>query len=294
MIILYYIASIFIWFVSILPFRILYFFSDITFFFLYYVLQYRKSVVFNNLNTSFPEKNMTEIKSIAKKFYRHLSDIIYENIKMNHMGLDELSKRISYTSTDILDEYYKQNKHVLVAMAHYCNWEWLLGLSKHTKHQGYTLNKPLKNKYFDRYFLKTRKKFNVHIVHMRRIVPVLKKCIEENKLSITTFIADQSPVFEHVQHWITFLNQETAVHLGIEKVAKKFNLPVVFLRIYKINRGFYKVEVMKVADDPSKTKDHEITNKHLALLEETIRMKPEWWLWTHKRWKYNKQKETII
>lgn len=289
MVILFYIFKFNIWLLSRWPLRVLYFFSDITYFFIYYVFKYRKKIVFQNLRNSFPEKSEKEIEKIAKKFYVHFSDVLFEIIKLVYYSPEQLGKRINYTNPELLDEYYKNKKHVIAVVAHYGNWEWMSGLSIHSKHNGMSIYKPLRNKYFDDYFHKLREKFNMTLVPMRQTIHSITDNIKKENYTVSVFIADQSPVSTEIQYWTEFLNQETPMYMGIEKIAKKYNIPVVFYSSIKVARGRYMSEVIEVAKDPSKTKEYEITEKHVRILEDIIKKKPEYWLWTHRRWKYNKE-----
>ncbi|MFW5803724.1 MAG: lysophospholipid acyltransferase family protein [bacterium] len=273
---------------SILPLRILYLLADIIYILLFYIIKYRKNIVFQNLKRSFPKKSNQQITKIAKNFYRHFSDVIIEVIKMNNFSPQQLGKRINFKNPEVFEEYYQKNKQCIAVAAHYGNWEWLTGLSMHTKHACMSVYKPLDNPYFDKFFLELRQKFNVTLIPMRKTLHTMLKLTKENKLAISVFISDQSPVSTEIQHWVNFLNQDTPLYMGIEKIAKKLNIPVVFTKMKRVKRGYYEVEIIKVSDDPSKTSKFEITEKHTHILEEMILEDPSSWLWTHRKWKYTK------
>ncbi|MBN1180674.1 MAG: lysophospholipid acyltransferase family protein [Bacteroidales bacterium] len=287
---LFYIVYSFCWLIALLPLRILYILSNFLYVILYYILRYRRKVVNENLRNSFPEKSPEEIKSIAKKFYRHLADLFMEIIKMINFNLESLSKHVKYTNPGVLDDLYKQGKDVAVALGHYGNWEWQQGLSAYHKHLPLIIYKPISNKYFERVFYNMRKKMNVVPIQMRRIIRAILRYRKQGILTITAFVSDQSTIWEETQYWTTFLGQDTPVYLGIEKIAMKTKQAVIFYKCSKPRRGYYEVEILKLFDDASKTKPYEITQKHTEILEEIIREKPELWLWTHRRWKLKNRK----
>ena len=288
--IVYYIVYLFCWLLALLPLRVLYALSNCLYVILYYIIQYRKKIVFENLRNSFLEKSPEEIKIIAKKFYRHLADLFMEILKMVNFDLEKLSKRVKYTNPEVLDELYHQGKDVAVALGHYGNWEWLQGLSASHKHLPLIIYKPISNKYFERVFYRMRRKMNVVPIQMRRIIRAILKYRQEGVLTITAFVSDQSTIWEETQYWTTFLNQETPVYLGIEKIATSLKQAVIFYKLTKPKRGYYEVEILKLFDDASKTNPYEITKKHTEILEEIIKEKPELWLWTHRRWKLKNRK----
>jgi KDO2-lipid IV(A) lauroyltransferase len=285
MVIFYYILYCFSWLIALIPLRILYVFSDILFPFTYYVFGYRKKIVFENLHKSFPEKTEEEITLIAKKFYHHLNDILFESIKMIHLSPKQLADRITLINPEIFHDLYARKKSVIAVVGHYNNWEWGLGTKPFVPHHSIAVYKPLNNKWFDEFMIRIRSKYGTEIISMRQTLKAILEYKRNNVLTLSIFVADQSPVWEEVQYWTTFLNQNTPVYLGIEKMAKKTDQAVVFLHIQKTSRGRYAIEIIKLFDEVSGTAATEITEKHTRVLEQIIRDKPEYWLWTHRRWK---------
>ena len=285
MVIFYYIIYGFSWLIALIPLKILYVFSDILFPFTYYVFGYRKKIVFENLHKSFPEKTEEEIQLIAKKFYHHLNDILFESIKMIHLSPKQLADRIPMINPEIFHDLYARKKSVIAVVGHYNNWEWILGTKPFVPHHSLAVYKPLNNKWFDEFMIRNRSKYGTEIISMRQTLKAVLEYKRNNVLTVSAFIADQSPVWEEVQYLTTFLNQNTPVYLGIEKIAKKTDQSVVFLHVHKTSRGRYAVEIIKLFDEVSGTTANEITEKHTRVLEQIIRDKPEYWLWTHRRWK---------
>jgi KDO2-lipid IV(A) lauroyltransferase len=288
--IIFYLAVPFLYLLSMLPLRLLYVLSDLLYPVTYYVIRYRKKIVLENLRNSFPDKEENEIRELARKFYRHFNDIIMEILKLTTLSTKNLEKRLKFSNPDVLNDYYKQGKSVLVVAAHFNNWEWSLGLSKVSPYQPIVIYKPLNNKYFDRFFRKTRERHGSILIPMRDTIRRILADRQEGKLALYGFVSDQSTIWEETQYWTTFLNQLTPVHLGIEKMALKTGFPVAFVHIKKIKRGYYEVEVVKLFEDVSGVDKHEITEKHVRILEANIRKNPDQWLWTHRRWKLTPKK----
>lgn len=270
---------------AMLPMRVLYIISDLLYPLVYYVIGYRKKIVLQNLRNSFPEKPEKEIEIISKKFYRHFCDILIETVKLFHISADELKRRMKYVDNSALVEEYQNGKHVLMVVGHYNNWEWASGLCMQGPHHFTSIYKPLTNKYFDELMMKMRTRFGGEMVSMGKVGRVFMNNIREGKLTMVNFIADQSPYEAEIQYWTTFLNQETPVFLGIEKIALKTKQPVYFASFKKVKRGYYEVTVEKLCNDCNELAPHELTEMHVRKMEELIKEDPQYWLWSHRRWK---------
>ncbi|HIP36179.1 MAG TPA: lipid A biosynthesis acyltransferase [Crocinitomix sp.] len=272
---------------SYVPMSVLFFFSDITFYLSYYLVRYRRNVVKDNLRKAFPEKSEDELKKIEKGFYRHFTDFIFESIKSISISEKDVLVRTSIKNVDLLDKYYKQRKNILVVCGHYNNWEfYALSLPKQLKHTTYSLYQPLKNKFFDKILLESRKRNGMKLIKTRDIFKFFQEKNDNPKLMV--IVNDQSPTNKQKAYWNTFLNQETGWNVGPEKLAKKYDYVVLFGHSKKIKRGVYEVEFSLVTETPAQTNDEYITDKYSSILEEIIRNKPEYWLWSHKRWKHKK------
>jgi Kdo2-lipid IVA lauroyltransferase/acyltransferase len=274
-----------LWLISLLPLRVLYFFSKILYFVIYHLAGYRKKVVLSNLRNSFPEKKPEEINTLAKKFYRYFSCLIFEIIKLFSISRKEFRKRIRYRNPEVLNDLHKKGYNAVVITAHYGNWEWLTGLADSSPYKAMAVYKPLANKYLDSLLINIRSRTGTEIINMNKILKAILKNKQEGVLTLSCFISDQSLVKEHIQYWTTFLNQDTPVFLGAEKIARQTNQAVLFYKIIPVKKGFYEVEIIKLFEDVSGVNEFEITEKHVRLLEEIILEKPEYWLWTHRRWK---------
>jgi len=276
------------WLIALLPFWLLYLKSDFLFLILYHVVRYRRKVSFENLHNSFPEKTEKEIKQIARKYYRNLADLVLETIKLRHMSKQQIQKRVKVTNSEILQDLYIKQKSALVIMGHCGNWEWASpAITFHTEHKCFGMAKPLSNPFFDRYLLNLRTKFNpdsiVHFKHFFRMMVEQRKTLTANLMA-----GDQTPTKSEINYWTTFLNQETAVFLGAEKIAKSLDMPVVFMDTQRIGRMRYEVTLSLITDRPKETAEFEITEKHVRMLENAIRLHPDNWLWSHRRWKHKR------
>ena len=273
--------------ISYLPMWVLYIISDILYLFAYKILGYRKKVVQNNLKNSFPEKTERELNIIRQKFYRHFFDLILESIKAVSITGSSLKKKVVFNNIEVFNKYAKQNQSVVLAVSHYGNWEWgILGISLNAQQKMMGVYKKLSSDFFNYFMNKTRGKFGAELIEMNQIFRYLIKTKKE--CQIIGLLADQSPIKNESNYWTHFLNQETSVYLGPEKIAKKFNYPILFCSMKKVKRGHYEVFIEELCTNPEKTREGEITSLYLRKMETVINENPEYWLWTHRRWKHKK------
>ncbi|WP_431134785.1 lysophospholipid acyltransferase family protein [Psychroserpens mesophilus] len=276
----------FLWFVSHLPFKLLYAVSDALYFILYYVVGYRKKVVKENLRLVFPDKSEQDINTITKKFFHHLSDMVVESIKSLSISEAEMKKRFTFTNIEEIHKIENTNKSIVLMCAHYGSWEWIFILQTHVKSKGYAIYKRLENKYFDRLIKKIRAKYNSYLITTKETIPILVEAKRKGELTINGFISDQSPKRHKAFHWNEFMNIKVPVHTGAEMLAKKLDMAVVFFRVKKLKRGYYETTFETITTSPNDYKDYEITDLFLKLVEQQIYDAPEYYLWTHKRWKH--------
>ncbi len=284
----YYIWHPLIWLIAHLPTKWLYRFSN----FLYYpvsLLGYRKKVICNNLNMAFPEKPDYWKKKILHLFYRHFCDLFVETIKLQHISDDEIYRRITFSGTEIIDQAKDQGKDVIAILGHYGNWEWVPSINMHIQSQGYSVYRPLKNKWFDRYMLNLRSRFGSINVTMKATLRMVATLRKKDSRFVLGLISDQSPARSEIQYWTDFLTQKTPILTGPEKIAKMVNGLVVYFKVTKPRRGHYHIEVIPWEGIPRNAAENEITEWHVRQLEKNIRERPELWLWSHKRWKYQQE-----
>lgn len=277
-----------LFFIACLPFSVLYFFSDITYYLVYWIIGYRKKTVRTNLRNSFPEYSNAHLRLLEKKFYRQFCDYFFETIKLLHISDEAIKKRMKFNHIEHIDSLLQSHKSVILCIGHYGNWEWITSIKlylddKYTIGQVY---KTLRNKIFNRLFLKIRSRFDSVGFDKNYIFKEIIRRKRNDETMLLGFIADQSPSRGNIHYSVNFLNQKTPVFLGIEKIATKTNLAVVYLDISKPKRGYYECDFITITENPKNEEEYFITNTYFDLLEKTIRRAPENWLWTHKRWKY--------
>jgi KDO2-lipid IV(A) lauroyltransferase len=287
---IYYLSLPFIYLISLLPFGLLYTFSDFLFFLFYRLIGYRKEVVFRNLQHSFPEKSEAELKKIQIKFYQYFFDLALETVKSLTISPKNLTKRVSFEDTSIFKKHFGNDQSIIIVMGHYGNWE--LGGARFALepfHKLYVVYHPLSNKYFDQLMYKMRTRFGNGLYPMRG---TLRGMVGNRKqVTATAFIADQTPS-PHGAYWMDFLHQDTPVFTGTGKIANKFNYPVVYASVKRGKRGYYTIHLEELCTTSKEVDPEEIVARFTKRLEQDIREMPEFWLWTHRRWKHKRQPQT--
>lgn len=284
----YYLFRVFIGLFSLVPLRFLYLFSDLLHNFIRGVMRYRRKVVFTNLKNSFPGKTDAALRSIARRYYRHLSDILVESLKSFSMREEDLVNRYRYTNPELLNEYFEQGKSVICVAGHYGNWEWGGAASGiQISHKPIGFYKPLSNPYIDEYVQKTRATGRTRLASITCTAETFNQ--DWGEPVVFFMIADQSPSSPRLAYWVDFLNQDTATLHGPEKYARIHRLPVFFASVNKVRRGYYTVTFTLVASDPEQIKTGEITTRFMNLLEQEIKNQPAYYLWSHRRWKLKRE-----
>jgi len=271
-----------------LPFGLIFILSDVFYVFIFYVFRYRRKIAFDNLTRSFPEKSPAEIRQIAKKFYHHLSDLGLETLKFSRMTEKQLDERLIIHGLEIYEEYYKQGKSFIMLAMHYNNWEWSAGIQRYMKARYFLVYNPMRNNtHFENFMLQTRERFGSKTVQMNNAAKVAFGFRNSNKPGCLVLIADQTPP-PTSQFWTTFLNQETGFFSGPMKIAYKTNQPVIFHHTKKVGRGRYEVFHYKLIENPADVKPEDILIAYINKLEEIIKDEPQYWLWSHRRWKHKR------
>jgi KDO2-lipid IV(A) lauroyltransferase len=288
---LYYIVFA-VWYVfSLLPLRIHYVLSDLLFWLLYGVVGYRKAVIRKNLRESFPEKSEEELRKIARGYYHFFCDYIVETIKMMTISKENIRRRLTFKGTELVDEIVESGQSCAVYLGHLCNWEWVTSLPLWVtpKAQCGQIYHPLENKEFDRLFLYSRQRFGATCIAMQDTLREIVNYRSKNQPVVIGYISDQVPFWTNIHHWVDFLHHDTPVLTGTERIAKKVNHAVFFLDVHRVRRGYYEAEFKLMTREPQKMDDFEITDIYFKLLEGSIRRAPEFWLWSHNRWKRTRE-----
>ena len=261
------------WYVcSLLPFRVLYALSDALFYPLYYVVRYRRRVVRRNLVESFPEKTEEEIVHIEKQFYSFFCDYIVETLKQLSLSEKEMRRRMTFSGTDdLIRDMERDDKHyTFIYLGHY----WC-GQIYH----------PLYNKAFDRLFLEMRSRYGAQCIPMKE---TLRKILEMRRRSnhvVVGFISDQAPKWNSIHHFTPFLHHDTPVFIGTEKLGRKLDAVIYFADVTRPRRGYYHCHLYRMVDDVEAVPEYQVTDVYMQHLEQMIRRAPQYWLWSHNRWK---------
>ncbi len=279
-----------------LPFWALHGIASIQAFMMARVLRYRRKVILTNLRNAFPEKQEREIRRIAIAFYHHLSDVLVEMIKLRTISEKEFLRRCSMPEEGrrLLLAHYERGEHLVGLLGHTGNWEWVPPLvTMNVPYLVAPVYKPLKDKHLDRLILETRSRFAHELLPKTQVGRAMVRYIHQGRPFILGLIADQTPRPEGAQ-WLTFLSQDTPVNAGPEKVARSRKMPAYFVSLRRVRRGHYKLHLELLSEQPWKLQDGALTALFMAKLEEEIRSRPEAWLWSHRRWKYSRNRETSV
>lgn len=273
---------------QLIPFWLVHLCASILAFLLQYVLKYRVAVVRQNLKNAFPSYTNAALKEIEKKFYLNFCDVLLENIKLNSISKSTVRKRMKFLNPAVFSDLAETGKGAMLIGAHYNNWEWMgLSLSTYLHEKMFSVYKPLNNKQSDRLMLNARARFGANIIPMQQFPKVVLK--NKNRGAVHLMIADQSPHRSKLDFFCTFLNQDTPVYLGAEKLMKAANLNLYFVEVHRVKRGFYEMKIVPLTEQSTNEKG-QATKMHLSHLEKMIINSPESWLWSHRRWKHSQKK----
>ncbi|MBC8111375.1 MAG: lysophospholipid acyltransferase family protein [Verrucomicrobia bacterium] len=275
-----------------LPFPVLYFISDTLFIVIFYMASYRRKVVFENLSRAFPDRTPQQIKQLSRKFYRNLTDIIVETLKLLSITPEELRRRVAIKNLAVLNHFLSREQTVVVMTSHQCNWEWILvrcALDMTAIADG--IYKPLTNPFFEKIMRSIRTRFNTHLVPAQQLPRSLVS--RKNIPRAIALVADQIAAPESA-YWTDFLNQDTAFFAGGAKIAVSQQLPIVFVEMKRISRGFYEINLSLLAEPPYQaSKMTGLIEKYVRTAEKSILQNPADWLWSHRRWKHSR-KTTLV
>jgi len=275
-----------LWCISILPFPIFYKFSDFVCFFVYRVFGYRKKTVRQNIAMTLPHLSEKERLEIEKKFYTHMCDLFMEMIKTMTISDKEINKRFVFTNIELIREYEAKGKSVVLMCAHYASWEWLIAIAKQINFRSIGIYKKIGNKYFDKLIRDIRSRLDAELVETKKTVELMEYNAARGIKAFYGFASDQSPQLERARYWDDFMGFEVPVYTGAEMLAKKLDMNMVFIKVKKVKRGFYEATLMPLVDNPRDYPDYEVTSMFLREVEKQILEQPEYYFWTHKRWKH--------
>ncbi len=281
----FYIVYPLLWVLSWLPMFVLYRLSDFLFLIIL-IVGYRKKIINDNLSRAFPDKSSKDLRKIRLRFYRHFCDLIVETIVIENIPLEEMKFRLRAVNPEIIEEYLNEGKDIIAVLGHYGNWEWVPSINLSFQVAGISVYRPLKNPYFDRYMLRLRNRFGTINVEKKLTAREVIQHKRKNIRFVLGLICDQSPGKNELDYWTIFLGQNTPIILGPEKMARLTDAVVLFWDMEKIKRGQYQLSFIPFPGDVKTAEEFEITEWHVRMLERQIRKKPEYWLWSHRRWKH--------
>ena len=291
---MYHLLRFFLKLLSYIPWRVMYGLSDGLFYLLYYMVGYRRKIVRKNLSESFPEKDLSDIKRIEKGFYRFFADMLLESCKLASMSPEEMRKRMKFKNVEAVNAMIRQGKSVSVYLGHYGNWEWVssmpLWLEKDV--EGIQIYHKLRNQTMERLMLHIRERMGGISVEMHKTARYITELVNNHKVCVIGFIADQSPRKRESRYFLPFLHHKTPVLIGTEKITKHYGFEAFYLHVTRTRRGFYEAEFVQLHENPQSLPGFELTALYFKHLEQAIQQQPELYLWTHQRFKHAERLDT--
>lgn len=282
-----------IWLLSIAPFPILYLLSDFFYLIVYYIVGYRKDLVLSNLRKSFPEKSEKELLKIRRKFYRHFVDLFMEMIKSFTISEKQIKKRYVFKNMALIESLTKKGKSLIVIGSHYANWEWFISANLHTNLSLYASYTHISNKVLEKKMKKSRERFGINMILTKKTIQNIENHHKNNTVGSFGLLSDQSPELGKTFYWSNFLGVRVPIHTGAEMLAKKYDCIFLKMEIDKVKRGYYLVDFELITENPREYPDYQLTDIFIEKLEKQIRRKPEYYFWTHNRFKHEGKEPKI-
>ena len=286
-----------LWIISKLPWRLFYLFSTCVYIFVYHIIRYRRKSVTENLILIFPEKSKSEIYTIRKAFFKHMCDMFLEMIKSISISDKDLLERFKITNIETLKKLESKNKSIIVLMSHYASYEWSTVTQLLIDYSTVGVYKQIKNEYFDQLVHQIRKRYDARLIASYNAMKEITRDKVNGKLCSYAFLSDQSPSLAKATYWTDFMGIKVPTHVGGAVLAKRLDMSVVYLHVEKVKRGYYQAKFVPITENAKNCEEYYIVKTYLRMLEEQIYKAPEYYLWTHKRWKHRNAeipKEAII
>lgn len=261
--------------------------SDILYSIVYYVVRYRRKVTRTNLANAYPQRTDEERCEIERAYYRHICDLLMEGVhNLTVASPRGIMRRYRFVNRQLVNRYYEQGRSVILMSAHYNNWEYMVtSLNYQLMHHGVGVGKPLNDRLLSKSITRRRERYGTEIVNHTDVRRVMQYYQEHNVPAAYMMLSDQSPSNEHKSFWTTFMNQETPFLYGAEYFARKYDMPVLYYEVSKVKRGFYEVRFSVLCDNPQEVPQYTIVSRYIDRLRATIDAAPQYWLWSHRRWK---------
>ena len=269
--------------------------SDILYLIAYHLVGYRRKVVRRNLAAAFPERDEKERLKIERRYYRHLCDLLIEGLYNLFASPRSIMKRYHVVNRDLVNQYYEQGRTVVLMSAHYNNWEYMVtSLNMQLFHHGIGVGKPLSNKRLEPWVFRRRTRFGTEVVYPDTVRQVVDFYDKHHVPCALMMLSDQSPAHPDKSYWTTFLHQEAAFLYGAENFARRYNYPVLYYRVDKPRRGRYTVTFSLLCDNPQAVPQYTVEERYIRTLESDIAARPEFWLWSHRRWKLTRPETAVL
>ncbi|MBT3243755.1 MAG: hypothetical protein HN352_11415 [Bacteroidetes bacterium] len=276
------------WVLTLPPLLLLYPIARILSWLLHRIIKYRLDIIRNNLMKSFPEKSGEDLLAIESEYYKWLGRLLIESFKVVHWNPDRIARRIKIINPEILEHYANESQDIIILAGHTGNWEWSPGCICPLGFDVLGVYKPQSSKTFDRLVRRIRQKKQVHPIPMKATLRALSSKRNSSRPRALLLIADQTPAFGDINFWQDFLHQDTAWFTGAEKLAGRYGLPVLYLKMTQEKPGFYNCEYLPISEGEKDLESGQQTSFFIHALEHTIKNNPPYWLWSHRRWKHQR------
>ncbi len=275
-----------IWLFSMLPFRVLYIISDILFFFVYYIFGYRKDVVMSNLKLAFPKKSEQELQIIHKKFFHYFTDFFVESLKTLTISEKEIKKRYHFKNMEMIDDLHQQHRNIILMMAHYGNWEWIISFPLNTKIDSYVAYTKVNNSYFEKIVKDYRSKFGMFLIKSSEVTKTILKKFKKTEQHLFILVSDQSPEVHKTHYWRNFFGNKVPVHTGGDMISRRYDYAVVNANVTRVKRGYYEIDLALITENAKELPKNKVIDIYTEMIEKHISKQPEFYLWSHKRFKH--------
>jgi len=286
--VLYLITYPIFWFISILPFRLLYILSDLFYVLIYHIIGYRKKTVKYNLALALPHLSEKERLEIEKKSFRHLCDMFMEIIKTMSISQKEMDQRFQFSNLEVYQNLEKKGKSIVLLCAHYASYEWVISMNKYISFKGYAIYKQFSNPHYDSLIKKIRSKHKAYLITTKETAEIIEANQLKGVLGVYGFAGDQSPKAIKAKHWGPFMGITVPIHTGAEMLAKRYDMNAIFLKVKRLKRGHYEASFEVLSENVKAVPDYQITDAFINKVEQQILEAPEFYFWTHKRYKHAK------
>jgi Kdo2-lipid IVA lauroyltransferase/acyltransferase len=270
-----------------LPWAALYAFSAFLYLLAYYVARHREHVIHEQLEKVFPASSAAERTVIHKQFLKNFCDVLIEVLKSVSMSEAQMRARMRVTNIELARRYLDAGQSIMLITSHLCNWEWLLhGV---TLQLGYPVDaayKPLHDQWGDRLMLWVRSRFGARLIPAKQLLAdVIRRRAVVRAVAVN---ADQAPMSTDQRYWTRFLGQDTAFYIGAEQIARATRLPILYVRVHRVQRSHYEVEFATLWDGREATEPNELTERYARACEVDVLKSPADWLWSYRRWRLKK------